>query len=120
MRHPRLALIVTSALALAALGAQAQTSPGAPASGATGPSASPAPRPLTPTPAPGGSAVKPTLQALDKNHDGKVTREEASAAPDLARDFARLDKNHDGKLDAAEFAGYMGGAPMSGPRSSAN
>jgi len=27
MRHPRLALIVTSALALAALGAQAQTSP---------------------------------------------------------------------------------------------
>lgn len=120
MRFARFAVIAFSILGLASIGAQAQTVSGAKSPGASSPSSSPAPRPLTPTPAPGGSAVKPTLQALDKNHDGKITKDEASAAPDLARDFARLDKNHDGKLDAAEFAGYLDRGSMSGPRSSTN
>jgi hypothetical protein len=39
---------------------------------------------------------------LDANHDGVVTREEATAAA-LAR-FDRADTNHDGKIDQSEIA----------------
>ena len=39
---------------------------------------------------------------LDANHDGVVTRDEATAAA-LAR-FDRADANHDGKIDQSEIA----------------
>ncbi|MES1199061.1 MAG: hypothetical protein ABUS48_03685 [Pseudomonadota bacterium] len=41
---------------------------------------------------------------LDANHDGWVTRDEASAAAD--RMFADLDANHDGKLDETDHAAH--------------
>ena len=55
------------------------------------------------------------FQALDKNKDGFVTREEAKGTPH-DKDFAKLDKNSDGKLSpqehaaAAEHAGDKAGA----------
>ncbi|HXR58241.1 MAG TPA: hypothetical protein VN747_02900 [Burkholderiales bacterium] len=45
-----------------------------------------------------------TLKSLDTNNDGKVSKSEAEAAPDIAKEFSKLDKNHDGKLDQAEFS----------------
>ncbi|HEU4958818.1 MAG TPA: hypothetical protein VFT56_00280 [Sphingomonas sp.] len=42
------------------------------------------------------------LARLDANHDGVITREEATAAA-LAR-FDRADTNHDGKIDQSEIA----------------
>lgn len=120
MKFAPIAVIAFSILSLASIGAHAQSTPGMKTPGASGPSSSPAPRPLTPTPAPGGSGAKTSLKALDKNHDGVLTRSEAGAVPGLARDFAKLDKNHDGKLDAIEFAAFSGGTPATGPRSSSN
>jgi hypothetical protein len=37
---------------------------------------------------------------FDANHDGSITRDEFTAAPDL---FDRLDRNHDGMLTPADF-----------------
>jgi catechol 2,3-dioxygenase-like lactoylglutathione lyase family enzyme len=48
---------------------------------------------------------------LDKNGDGRITKEEAGAAPW----FARVDGNSDGVLDAAELARLRGGAPSTPP-----
>jgi hypothetical protein len=61
----------------------------------------------TPSTAPGAMGKKPTLQALDKDHDGMVSMTEAAAEPKLAKKFAQLDRNRDGKLDAGEFSMYM-------------
>jgi Ca2+-binding EF-hand superfamily protein len=43
------------------------------------------------------------FQALDKNKDGSITREEAKGTPH-DKDFATLDKNNDGKLSRQEHA----------------
>jgi hypothetical protein len=62
----------------------------------------------------GGAAPKPPqgagqfdamLKSLDKNVDGKITKEEA----DGAAWFGRVDQNNDGVLDAAELEGLRGG-----------
>jgi Ca2+-binding EF-hand superfamily protein len=42
--------------------------------------------------------------ALDKNHDGKLSRAEVSADKNLPRHFAMLDADKDGKLSEEEFA----------------
>jgi len=47
------------------------------------------------------------LARLDANHDGVITRDEATAAADAR--FDRLDVNHDGKLDQSELQGRRGG-----------
>jgi Ca2+-binding EF-hand superfamily protein/mono/diheme cytochrome c family protein/thiol-disulfide isomerase/thioredoxin len=57
------------------------------------------------TPAPAAAApsvgqIEALAKQLDKNGDGKITREEAGGAPW----FARLDQNGDGVVDAAELA----------------
>lgn len=51
------------------------------------------------------SRVGPGIAALDTNHDGVVTREEALAASTARVDklFATLDTDHDGTLTQAEF-----------------
>jgi hypothetical protein len=51
----------------------------------------------------GGSGAEKMFQALDKNKDGFVTREEAKGTPH-DKDFATLDKNRDGKLSPQEHA----------------
>ena len=51
--------------------------------------------------------------ALDKNHDGFLTRAEMKGSPQ-EKDFTALDKNRDGKLTPAELAA----APASGSAAS--
>ncbi len=51
--------------------------------------------------------LKPVAFAtLDTNKDGKISRQEARAAPDLADAFDALDTNHDGFLSPAEFQAW--------------
>jgi len=62
--------------------------------------------------------VNVSLQSLDKNGDGKISKQEAAANKKLSQQFSKLDANHDGELDSGEFArfeasGSAGGA-MSG------
>lgn len=52
----------------------------------------------------GGGKV--TFGALDANNDGKVSKTEADAQPDLAGAFGKLDKNKDGMLDQAEYKAH--------------
>ena len=52
---------------------------------------------------------KPTgnsFEELDKNSDGKVSLDEASANDKLFTVFKGLDANHDGALSKAEYAAY--------------
>jgi Ca2+-binding EF-hand superfamily protein len=49
------------------------------------------------------SGADKAFQALDKNHDGFVTRAEMKGSPQ-EKDFTALDKNRDGKLTPAELA----------------
>lgn len=49
------------------------------------------------------SGAEKMFQALDKNKDGFITREEAKGTPH-DKDFAKLDKNNDGKLSRQEHA----------------
>ena len=70
----------------------------------------------------GGGAfnVKEILSRLDKNGDGKISKEEAPGP--MKENFDRLDANKDGNIDAEEFArsaaafgGRPGGAPPGAP-----
>jgi hypothetical protein len=55
----------------------------------------------------GHAELQPVAFAtLDTNHDGKISRKEALAAPDLADAFDKLDTNHDGFLTPAEFQAW--------------
>ncbi len=55
----------------------------------------------------GHSELRPVAFAtLDTNHDGKISRDEALAAPDLSDAFDKLDLNHDGFLSPAEFQAW--------------
>ena len=46
--------------------------------------------------------------ALDTNHDGKVSQQEAQKNPMVAQNFAAADKNHDGYLSKEEFTAAFG------------
>jgi Ca2+-binding EF-hand superfamily protein len=46
----------------------------------------------------------PSFEALDKDGDGYVSREEAAAAPGLVERFSTLDQDGDGRLSRAEYA----------------
>jgi Ca2+-binding EF-hand superfamily protein len=45
---------------------------------------------------------------LDANHDGRISPQEAAAAPAIAKQFALLDLNHDGYLTMSEVQGLWG------------
>jgi hypothetical protein len=64
---------------------------------------SPTPAPAAGAPRTGPTGATPSFEALDKNHDGYISRLEAAEAS-LPRSFTELDKNNDGRLDRAEFA----------------
>jgi EF hand domain-containing protein len=84
--------------------------PATPASPSTGAAATPA------TPASPAAAATPTkpgapmpsgqaaFRQLDKNHDGKISKDEADAMSDLQTRFATLDTDHDGTISAREWA----------------
>ena len=46
------------------------------------------------------------LKGLDTDHDGKISREEAQAAPRLAQHFDAIDANHDGFLTMEELRAF--------------
>ncbi len=46
--------------------------------------------------------------ALDANHDGKISRQEAQRNPLVSREFDNADKNHDGFLSKDEFDAAFG------------
>lgn len=49
---------------------------------------------------------KELMEQLDTNGDGKISRAEASAAPELARKFRDLDRDDNSVLEVAEFARF--------------
>jgi len=49
------------------------------------------------------SAQNPTFLKLDTNHDGYISREEASRLRNFGKAFNEADANHDGRLDKDEF-----------------
>ena len=110
-------LIAVSAMTLAVAGAYAQTTP----PGAKRDAQSPSGSQPSGMPSSGSSSsrdTQPSLQSLDKDKDGSVSKKEAEASATVSRDFSRLDKNGDGKLDAGELAARSSGSPSSSPRSS--
>ena len=58
---------------------------------------------------PTGSTAERAFDAMDKNKDGSLSRDELKGSPH-EKDFARLDKNNDGKLSRGEH----GGTPPTG------
>jgi hypothetical protein len=58
--------------------------------------------------------VSTTLQGLDKDGDGSISKSEASSNKDLNAQFSKYDANHDGKLDSAEFAKFEAAGNASG------
>lgn len=61
------------------------------------------PTTATGTPAVSMAAIKTNFDAFDKNGDGYVSKDEASADPHLSAQFNTLDADHDGKLSVTEF-----------------
>lgn len=43
------------------------------------------------------------FSALDRDHNGRISRQEAARDADLARIFDRLDTNKDGELSPLEY-----------------
>ena len=50
------------------------------------------------------SDIKTIFTFLDRNKDGKISREEAAGFKGVARNFDRADTNLDGSMSADEFA----------------
>ena len=64
----------------------------------------------------GGGMGTMDFSAIDSDHDGFISRAEASRAG-LGGQFTTLDKNNDGRLDSAEFAAHRGDAHTPGMQS---
>jgi len=48
---------------------------------------------------------------LDGDHDGYISRENASGWPELARSFDTFDRDHDGRLTRLEFENFERALP---------
>ena len=59
--------------------------------------------PAAPMPLATKDQPAPMFDALDTNHDGYVTKEEAKRSADVTVRFKDLDTNHDGRISASEF-----------------
>ena len=44
------------------------------------------------------------FKSLDKNSDGKITKEEAASSEKLVKDWDKIDKDKSGNIEVAEFA----------------
>ena len=58
----------------------------------------------------GATSNRGRFDALDKNHDGYVSRDEAKDADELNTRFTELDMNNDGKLSREEYNAVNKGA----------
>jgi hypothetical protein len=67
---------------------------------------------------PSAAGSSATLQSMDKNKDGSLSRDEVKGTPQ-EKDFARLDKNNDGKLSRQELETATGATGGSGAAGSA-
>ncbi|MEO6968453.1 MAG: hypothetical protein ABI132_08420 [Rhodanobacteraceae bacterium] len=47
-----------------------------------------------------------SVWALDANHDGMLSRDEAQGRPGLAKRFDQIDSNHDGAIDRNEWRAW--------------
>ena len=56
------------------------------------------------SPSAAGSSVERPFDALDKNKDGSLSRDELKGTSQ-EKDFAKLDKDSDGKLSRQEYGG---------------
>lgn len=68
-----------------------------------------------------GSPAQQSFDALDKNKDGSLSRDEVKGTPQ-EKDFATLDKDRDGKLSRQEYGsdrGAIGATPGSAGSSGA-
>jgi Ca2+-binding EF-hand superfamily protein len=109
LKRQTIALLAASFTLLAPVVAQSQTNP---------PPAPPVQPPATPTTPPTSSmpmttpGAKPQrmgsdkFDAVDANHDGAISREEAAAAPKLAGTCDEIDADHDGRVVPAELKAY--------------
>lgn len=52
----------------------------------------------------GSAPPRPDFAALDTNHDGSISPDEARAYPPLANEFELADGNRNGKVSKAEYA----------------
>lgn len=55
---------------------------------------------------PGGFPTGPDFDALDKNADGRLTKEELQGTPYFQR-FDEIDTNRDGRIDRREFEAFL-------------
>lgn len=91
----------------------AHSPPPAPEVAASGPAPAASAAPEAAVPAPpvvpkySASDIKTIFNYLDRNKDGKISREEAAGFKGVARNFDRADTNHDGALSFDEFAFAM-------------
>lgn len=80
-----------------------QASPGAPRSTTSGMDRSTGAARHTNPSGSGSTARHGRFDALDKNHDGYISRDEAKNASELDTRFSELDTNNDGKLSRSEY-----------------
>ena len=50
------------------------------------------------------TSSKTVFDTLDKNGDGKITKEEAADVDTLVEDWVTIDVNNDGSIEVSEFA----------------
>ena len=76
-----------------------------------GPGAVSAGEPAEPTAPAEVTIPRGTFAELDRNHDGKITRDEAATNPELNDSWTSLDTDQDGSLDQSEFSVLESVAP---------
>lgn len=55
------------------------------------------------------AAPEQRFEKLDTNRDGRLSREEAAAYPELAKQFAKIDANKDGFISLDELTAKRSG-----------
>ncbi len=55
------------------------------------------------------AAPEQRFEKLDTNSDGRLSREEAAAYPELAKQFAKIDANKDGFISLDELTAKRSG-----------
>jgi len=55
--------------------------------------------------------ITEAFRRLDRDHDGFITREDASYWPELLRAFDRFDTDHDGRLSWTDFDAFEHAVP---------